>query len=76
MRRKPSDLNGDTMLGGLVGVLSGGTFAVALGAEGGMLAFGAALGLLGGLVAGVLVWLETVDLPEDPIPPVRHDRRR
>jgi len=76
MRRKPSDLNGDTMLGGFVGMLSGGTFTVALGAEGGMVAFGATLGLLGGFVAGMLVWLETADLPEEPIPPVRHDRRR
>jgi hypothetical protein len=76
MRRRPSDLNGDTMLGGFIGMLSGGTFAVALGAGVSMVAFGAALGLLSGFVAGVLVWLETADLPEDPIPPVRHDRRR
>jgi len=41
-----------------------------------MVAFGATLGLFGGFVAGLLVWLETADLPEDPIPPVRHDRRR
>jgi hypothetical protein len=76
MRRKRSDLDTDTMLGGFVGVLSGATFAVALGAEGAMVAFGATLGLLGGFVAGLLVWLETADLPEDPIPPERHDRRR
>jgi len=76
MRRQPSDLNRDALLGGAVGMLSGTTFAVALGAEGGVLAFGATLGLCSGLVAGVLVWLETADLPEDRIPPVRHDRRR
>jgi hypothetical protein len=76
MRRKPSDLNRDTMLGGGVGMLSGATFAVALGADVGMVAFGGTLGLFSGLVAGVLIWLETADLPEDRIPPVRHDRRR
>ena len=76
MRRKPSNPNHDTMLGGAVGMLSGATFAVALGGEGGMVAFGATLGLLSGCVAGVLVWLETADLPEDPIPPERYDRRR
>ena len=76
MRRQPSDLHRDTMLGGAVGMLSGTTFAVALGAAGGMVAFGAALGLFSGLVVGVLVWLETADLPEEAIPPVRHDRRR
>ena len=59
------------MLGGLVGLLSGGTFATALGATGGLMAFGAALGLVAGLIAGMLVWLETADLPEDPIPPVQ-----
>jgi hypothetical protein len=41
-----------------------------------MVAFGAALGLLSGFVAGVLVWLETADLPDDPIPPVRPGRGR
>jgi hypothetical protein len=75
MRPNRSSLNSDTMLGGSVGMLSGATFAIALGAEGGMVAFGATLGLLGGFVAGLLLWLETADLPEDPIPPVRHDRR-
>ena len=76
MRRTRANLNRDTMLGGAVGMLSGATFAVALGADGGMVAFGGALGLCTGLVAGVLVWLETADLPEDRIPPVRQDGRR
>jgi hypothetical protein len=43
MRRKPSDLNRDTMLGGFAGMLSGGTFARAR--PGQLVAFGAALGL-------------------------------
>lgn len=62
------------MLGGLVGVVSGASFAAALGAVGGLLAFGAGLGLVAGCVAGMLVWLETADLPEDRIPPVPRGR--
>jgi outer membrane lipoprotein SlyB len=71
MRHRRVTLEDDTLLGGLVGVLAGATFATALGATGGMLAFGATLGLLAGFIAGMLVWLETAELAEDPIPPVR-----
>jgi hypothetical protein len=69
MRRSPTSLEDEALLGGLVGVLSGASFAAALGAAGGMLAFGASLGLAAGFVAGILVWLETAELPEEPIPP-------
>lgn len=77
MRRSNASLTDDTLLGGLVGLLSAVTYATALGAGAGMTAFGAVLGLVAGCIGGTLVWLETAELPDEPItraPP--RDRRR
>ena len=68
---KHATLHDNAMLGALVGLSSGGSLAIALRAGAGMVAFGMALGLVTGFVGGMLLWLETADLPEDPIPPVR-----
>jgi hypothetical protein len=76
MQRNHATLEDDVLLGGLVGVLAGTCLAAWLGGVGGMLAFGATLGLVTGWVAGVLLWLETADLPEDPIPPMPGHRAR
>ena len=64
------------LLGGGIGMACGGTFALLLGASGPMVAFGAVLGIATGFVSGLLLWIGSADLPEEPIPPVRRRRTR
>ena len=74
-RRRPRDAaaspHEQVLLGSGVGLACGGTFAVLLGLPAGMVVFGAALGVATGFVTGLLLWISTADLPEEPIPPVR-----
>jgi hypothetical protein len=64
------------LLGGSIGMASGGMLALLLGTTGPMVAFGAVLGIFTGLVAGLLLWIGSADLPEDPILPVHAGDRR
>ena len=64
-------LQNQAALGASVGLACGGTFAIFLGASGPTVAFGAVLGIATGFVVGMLLWIGSADLPEDPIPPVR-----
>lgn len=69
-RTVPATPHEDVMRGGMIGIAAGALFATLLGASGGLLAFGAALGLFTGFVTGLLVWLSTAEFPDAPIPPV------
>jgi hypothetical protein len=74
-RRRPRDAaaspHEQVLLGSSVGLACGGTLAILLGLPASLVAFGAALGIATGFVAGLLLWISTADLPEEPIPPVR-----
>jgi hypothetical protein len=71
LRDAAASLHKQVLLGSSVGLACGGTYAILLGFPAALVAFGAALGIASGFVAGLLLWIGTADLPEEPIPPVR-----
>jgi hypothetical protein len=65
-RARP-DLHVQVGLGGGIGVACGTAVVALVAGPGPLMAFGAVLGMSTGVVAGVLLWLGSADLPEEPI---------
>ena len=69
-RRSATALSGQCTLSAAVGAIAGWLLGLYFGDGAASMLFGAAGGVLVGLLVGVLIWSGSADLPEDRIQPV------